>query len=196
MGANRATNGFLEALNGLFQTAKRKARGYRRFATIRTVIFLVAEKLIFSKINPIPPVNAHEIHQSHYFLNPPDGLAADRPHLRMALCRLREQRHHPAARSRRWSQTGEHYHLVRLGSPGPLQDAPRRAAHAPPVCRMPVDSRGDRHPLSIYVSLFLCHYYLLAPSKYPGRTPSHQLLPTKQSDRLSVTVRGTPVTDR
>lgn len=36
----RATNGFLEALNGLFQTAKRKARGYRRFAKIRTVIFL------------------------------------------------------------------------------------------------------------------------------------------------------------
>lgn len=31
----RATNGSLEALNGLFQAAKRKARGYRRFATIR-----------------------------------------------------------------------------------------------------------------------------------------------------------------
>ena len=27
----RRTNGFIEALNGLFQAAKRKARGYTRF---------------------------------------------------------------------------------------------------------------------------------------------------------------------
>ena len=48
----RATNGFLEALNGLFQAAKRKARGYGRFATIRTVIFLIAGEIDFSQINP------------------------------------------------------------------------------------------------------------------------------------------------
>jgi transposase len=48
----RQTNGFLEALNGLFQAAKRKARGYGRFSTIRTVIFLLAGKLDFSKITP------------------------------------------------------------------------------------------------------------------------------------------------
>ena len=48
----RQTNGFLEALNGLFQSAKRKARGYGRFRTIRTVIFLIAGKLDFSKLNP------------------------------------------------------------------------------------------------------------------------------------------------
>jgi transposase len=48
----RQTNGFLEALNGLFQSAKRKARGYGRFSTIRTVIFLLAGKLDFSKLNP------------------------------------------------------------------------------------------------------------------------------------------------
>jgi transposase len=48
----RQTNGFLEALNGLFQAAKRKARGYGRFSTIRTVIFLIAGKLDFSGINP------------------------------------------------------------------------------------------------------------------------------------------------
>jgi transposase len=48
----RQTNGFLEALNGLFQAAKRKARGYRRLSTIRTVIFLLAGKLDFSKLNP------------------------------------------------------------------------------------------------------------------------------------------------
>jgi len=35
----RQTNGFLEAINGLFQAAKRKARGYGRFRTIRTLIF-------------------------------------------------------------------------------------------------------------------------------------------------------------
>jgi len=45
-------NGFIEALNGLFQAAKRKARGYTRFATMRTVIFLIAGKLDFTPVNP------------------------------------------------------------------------------------------------------------------------------------------------
>src|SRR5277367_3728938 len=48
----RQTNGFIEALNGLFQAAKRKARGYTRFTTMRTVLFLIAGKLDFSHINP------------------------------------------------------------------------------------------------------------------------------------------------
>lgn len=48
----RQTNGFLEAMNGLFQAAKRKARGYTRFETMRTVLFLIAGKLDFSRINP------------------------------------------------------------------------------------------------------------------------------------------------
>lgn len=48
----RMTNGFLEALNGLFQAAKRKARGYRRLSTIRTIIFLLAGKLDFRTLNP------------------------------------------------------------------------------------------------------------------------------------------------
>jgi transposase len=52
---SRQTNGFLEAINGLFQAAKRKARGYVRFRTIRTVIFLIAGKLDFSRINPYVP---------------------------------------------------------------------------------------------------------------------------------------------
>lgn len=51
----RQTNGFLEALNGLFQAAKRRARGYRRFSTIMTVIFLIAGKLDFQAINPHAP---------------------------------------------------------------------------------------------------------------------------------------------
>ena len=48
----RQTNGFIEALNGLFQAAKRKARGYTRFETMRTVLFLIAGKLDFARINP------------------------------------------------------------------------------------------------------------------------------------------------
>ena len=48
----RQTNGFLEALNGLFQAAKRRARGFKRMSTIRTVIFLIAGKLDFRVVNP------------------------------------------------------------------------------------------------------------------------------------------------
>ncbi|MCC6609077.1 MAG: ISL3 family transposase [Burkholderiales bacterium] len=48
----RQTNGFLEALNGLFQAAKRRARGFTRFDTIKTVIFLIAGKLDFRTVNP------------------------------------------------------------------------------------------------------------------------------------------------
>lgn len=47
----RETNGFLEALNGLFQAAKRKARGYKRFDTILIAFFLVAGKLDFRNVN-------------------------------------------------------------------------------------------------------------------------------------------------
>jgi transposase len=48
----RQTNGFLEAINGLFQAAKRRARGYGAFETMRTVIFLIAGNLNFTSINP------------------------------------------------------------------------------------------------------------------------------------------------
>lgn len=51
----RQTNGFLEAINGLFQAAKRRARGYKRLDTIRTVIFLIAGKLDFRPINRHAP---------------------------------------------------------------------------------------------------------------------------------------------
>jgi transposase len=51
----RQTNGFLEALNGLFQAAKRRARGFTRMSTIRTVVFLIAGKLDFRVINPHAP---------------------------------------------------------------------------------------------------------------------------------------------
>ena len=48
----RQTNGFLEAINGLFQASKRRARGFTRLSTIRTVIFLIAGKIDFHAINP------------------------------------------------------------------------------------------------------------------------------------------------
>lgn len=48
----RQSNGFLEAINGLFQAAKRKARGYTRMDTMRTVIFLIAGKPDFRQFNP------------------------------------------------------------------------------------------------------------------------------------------------
>lgn len=51
----RQTNGFLEAINGLFQAAKRRARGFVRLSTIKTVIFLIAGKLDFQAINPHAP---------------------------------------------------------------------------------------------------------------------------------------------
>ena len=51
----RQTNGVLEAHNGLFQAAKRRARGFTRMSTIRTVIFLIAGKLDFRAINPHAP---------------------------------------------------------------------------------------------------------------------------------------------
>ncbi len=48
----RQTNGFLEALNGLFQAAKRRARGFTRISAIRTVIFQIAGKLDIRVVNP------------------------------------------------------------------------------------------------------------------------------------------------
>jgi transposase len=48
----RQTNGFLEAINGLFQAAKHRARGFIRLPTIRTVIFLIAGKPDFAALNP------------------------------------------------------------------------------------------------------------------------------------------------
>jgi transposase len=52
---SRQTNGFLEALNGLFQAAKRRARGFTRFETIKTVICLIAGKPGFRTVNPHAP---------------------------------------------------------------------------------------------------------------------------------------------
>ena len=48
----RQTNGFIEAVNGLFQAAKRMARGFGCMDTVRTRMFLIAGKLDFAQLNP------------------------------------------------------------------------------------------------------------------------------------------------
>ena len=50
----RQTNGFIEAINGWFTAAKRKARGGVRFDTMRTALFLIAGKLDFGNITRMP----------------------------------------------------------------------------------------------------------------------------------------------
>ncbi|MDX2208701.1 MAG: transposase [Gemmatimonadales bacterium] len=47
----RSTNGFLEALNGVFQATERKTLGHRRLSTISTLILFLVGKLDFSRIN-------------------------------------------------------------------------------------------------------------------------------------------------
>ncbi|SHF00093.1 Transposase [Desulfacinum infernum DSM 9756] len=42
---SRVTNGILEAINGLIQAAKRKARGYRNSQNLITMVYLIAGKL-------------------------------------------------------------------------------------------------------------------------------------------------------
>jgi hypothetical protein len=59
----RQANGFLEALNGLFQSAKRRARGFTRFETIRTAIFLIAGKPTSMRLTSCP-LNRLEVQQS------------------------------------------------------------------------------------------------------------------------------------
>ena len=48
----KISNGILEGFNSIFQAAKAKARGYRRYDTIKAIIYLLTGKLDFSKINP------------------------------------------------------------------------------------------------------------------------------------------------
>lgn len=52
----RLSNAAAEALNGLIQTAKRKARGYGRVDHFRAIIFLLAGNLQFDLPDPFPSV--------------------------------------------------------------------------------------------------------------------------------------------
>ncbi len=49
---SRITNGVLEAINGLIQSAKRKARGFRSTSYLITMVYLIAAKLDFK----LPPL--------------------------------------------------------------------------------------------------------------------------------------------
>ena len=50
---SRVTNGMLEAFNGLIQSAKRRARGYRNPQTLILMAYLIAGKLSFNLPNPV-----------------------------------------------------------------------------------------------------------------------------------------------
>jgi transposase len=50
----KVTNGAAEALNGIIQTVKRKARGFKTVKNFATMIYLVAGKLHFDLPSPVP----------------------------------------------------------------------------------------------------------------------------------------------
>ena len=50
----RITNGAAEALNGIIQTVKRKARGFKTVKNFATMIYLVAGRLNFDLPSPVP----------------------------------------------------------------------------------------------------------------------------------------------
>lgn len=53
----RLTNGPAEAINGIIQTAKRQARGFRSFEYFQTIIYLIGSKLSFEHLPSPIPVN-------------------------------------------------------------------------------------------------------------------------------------------
>ncbi len=55
----RLSNGPMEAINGIIQTAKRKARGFRNFEYFKTAIYLIGSKLKFDLPSPVP-VHPHQ----------------------------------------------------------------------------------------------------------------------------------------
>ena len=48
---SKITNAILEGFNSIFQAAKNKARGYKKFETIKAIIYLLTGKLDFTLIN-------------------------------------------------------------------------------------------------------------------------------------------------
>jgi transposase len=47
---SRINNGILEGLNSLVQTAKAKARGYKTFKSLKTIIYMLTGKLDYGKV--------------------------------------------------------------------------------------------------------------------------------------------------
>jgi len=44
------SNGIMEGFNSLVQAAKAKARGYRTFKNLKTIIYMLTGKLDYSKV--------------------------------------------------------------------------------------------------------------------------------------------------
>ena len=55
----RVTNGAAEALNGIIQTVKRKARGFRTVEYFTAMIYLVASHLTFDLPDPLPATHTN-----------------------------------------------------------------------------------------------------------------------------------------
>jgi hypothetical protein len=51
-GSQRISNDIPEGFNSSCQAARSKVNGYKKIETIRTIIYLLASKLDFSKFNP------------------------------------------------------------------------------------------------------------------------------------------------
>ena len=47
---SKVSNGILEGLNSLVQAAKAKARGYRTFKNLKTIIYMLTGKLDYIKV--------------------------------------------------------------------------------------------------------------------------------------------------
>lgn len=57
----RVTNGAAEALNGIIQTVKRKARGFRTVEYLTAMIYLVASHLSFDLPDPLPSTHTKSL---------------------------------------------------------------------------------------------------------------------------------------
>ncbi|MCX5811696.1 MAG: transposase [Proteobacteria bacterium] len=47
---SKINNGILEGLNSLIQVARAKARGYRTFKSLKTIIYMITGKPDYSKV--------------------------------------------------------------------------------------------------------------------------------------------------
>jgi len=56
----RLTNGPAEAVNGMIQTAKRQARGFRNFEYFQAIIYLIGSRLSFDHLPSPIPINPHQ----------------------------------------------------------------------------------------------------------------------------------------
>lgn len=51
---SKLTSGFLEGINSLIQSAKTRARGYRNLDNMIAIAYVIAGKLNFKSVHPLP----------------------------------------------------------------------------------------------------------------------------------------------